>query len=293
MKELFVPKDFRQATLETIRQVNKVVEEYRAQGYDLTVRQVYYRLVAKDLIPNTMRSYKRLVNAISDGRKAGLIDWDMIVDRTRKVVEPNHWTSPADIIESAAESFRINKWKDQPRHVEVMVEKQALAGILEPLCEDLDINFTANRGYSSDSFMYRAGKRIRRKMRQGKEVFVLYLGDHDPSGLDMDRDILERLELFGEMSLDVTRLALLMEQINEMDVPENPAKSTDSRYQGYVVQFGESSWELDAVEPAELERLVTEAVEGLRDDDLWQEAKEKEDEMREELQDFADSYGEE
>ena len=289
MKELFVHKDFRPSTLETIRQVNKVVSKYQAQGYDLTVRQVYYRLVAKDLIPNTIQSYKRLVNAISDGRKAGLIDWDMIVDRTRELVKPAHWDSPADVVEAAARAFRIDKWKDQPRHVEVMVEKQALAGILEPLCEDLDINFTANRGYSSDSFMYRAGKRMRGRMRAGKEVFILYLGDHDPSGLDMDRDILERLELYGEMSLDVTRLALLMKQIDKMNVPENPAKTTDSRYQGYVVQFGESSWELDAVEPAELERLVTEAVEGLRDEELWQDAKATEKEMREELQAFADN----
>lgn len=293
-KEIFISKDFRAATLATIEQVNKVLRQYRALGYDLTVRQVYYQLVAKGLIPNNLRSYKRLANAVSDGRKAGLIDWDMIVDRTREVIIPAHWADPAEIVESAVRSFRIDKWEGQPNHVELMVEKQALAGILEPICLDLDIPFTANKGYSSDSAMYLAGKRIERKyVWENKNIFILYLGDHDPSGMDMDRDILGRLELFGKMGLDVERLALLMEQIERMDVPENPAKTSDSRYEGYVALFGDSSWELDAVEPAELERLVREAVEKLRDEDLWQEAKAKEDEMRQELQDFADNYGEE
>jgi hypothetical protein len=141
--------------------------------------------------------------------------------------------------------------------------------------------------------MYRAGKRIREKhLYENKTVYVLYLGDHDPSGMDMDRDIFERLEMFGELSLEVERLALLMKQIETMDVPENPTKMSDSRAEGYVALFGDASWELDAVEPTELARLVTEAVTGLRDEDLWSEAKEREDEMRQELQDFADNYGE-
>jgi hypothetical protein len=293
MKEQFIDASFRQDTLSLIDQVNRVLDQYRRLGYDLTVRQVYYQLVAKDLIPNNPKSYNRLKSVVSKGRKAGLIDWDMIVDRTRQVVIPPHWDSPADIVESAARSFRIDKWLGQPNHVEVMVEKEALAGILEPVCRDLDIPFTANKGYSSDSAMYRAGKRIRRKhLNEDKTIFILYLGDHDPSGMDMDRDIFDRLEMFGELGLEVERLALLMRQIETMDVPENPTKMSDSRAEGYVALFGDSSWELDAVEPTELARLVNEAVSGLRDEDLWNEAKGREDKMRQELQDFADNYGE-
>lgn len=290
MKELFVSKGFRPETLEVIDWINETLDRYRAMGYDLTTRQVYYQLVSKDLIPNNPKSYNRIKKIVSEGRLAGLIDWDMIVDRTRQVVIPSHWDTPADIVESAAHSFRIDKWEDQPYHVEVMVEKQALEGVLIPVCRDLDIPFTANKGYSSSSAMYRAGKRIARAAREGKTLFMLYLGDHDPSGMDMDRDILERLEMFSEYNLEVRRLALLMEQIELMDIPENPAKTTDSRSAGYIARYGSASWELDAMEPHQLAQVVTDTVENLRDEDLWNEAYERQEEMRGELWEFVNKY---
>jgi hypothetical protein len=290
MKELFVVKGFRPATLEVIEWVNDTLDQYRAMGYDLTTRQVYYQLVAKDLIPNNPKSYNRLKSIVSDGRLAGLIDWDMIVDRTRGVVIPSHWDSPADIVEAAAQSFRIDKWEDQPYHVEVMVEKQALEGVLIPVCRDLDIPFTANRGYSSSSAMYRAGKRLARAARDGKDIFILYLGDHDPSGMDMDRDIIERLEMFSYRSIAFRRLALLMDQIEQMDIPENPAKTTDSRSKGYIAEFGNASWELDAMEPQQLAEVVNLTVENLRDETLWNDAMERQEEMREELWGFVNDY---
>lgn len=292
MREIFIDMNFRAERLALIEEVNDVLDRYRSLGYDLTVRQVYYQLVSQDLIPNNPKSYNRIKSLISDGRKAGLIDWDMIVDRTRKTIVPPHWDSPADIIEAAARSFRIDKWENQPNHVEIMVEKEALSGILAPTCEDLDVNFTANKGYSSDSAMYRAGKRIHRKVMQGKVPYILYLGDHDPSGLDMDRDIKGRLEMFGDLDLEVIRLALKMEQVEQMDVPENPAKTSDSRYEAYFVEFGGSSWELDAVEPTELVRLVTEYVESLRHNELWNEKVEWENQCREDLDGFALDYRE-
>jgi hypothetical protein len=290
MKELFVVKGFRPATLEVIEWVNDTLDQYRAMGYDLTTRQVYYQLVAKDLIPNNPKSYNRLKSIVSDGRLAGLIDWDMIVDRTRGVVIPSHWDSPADIVEAAAQSFRIDKWEDQPYHVEVMVEKQALEGVLIPVCRDLDIPFTANRGYSSSSAMYRAGKRLARAARDGKDIFILYLGDHDPSGMDMDRDIIERLEMFSYRSIAFRRLALLMDQIEQMDIPENPAKTTDSRSKGYIAEFGNASWELDAMEPQQLAEVVNLTVKNLRDETLWNDAMERQEEMREELWGFVNDY---
>jgi len=290
MKELFVEKAFRDDTLEVIDWVNDILTEYRALGYDLTTRQVYYQLVAKDLIPNNPKSYNRIKGIVSQGRLAGLIDWDMIVDRTRGVVVPAHWESPAEIVETAAEQFRIDKWEDQPRHVEVMVEKQALEGVLIPVCRDLDIAFTANKGYSSSSAMYRAGKRLARAAREGKEIFILYLGDHDPSGMDMDRDIIERLEMFSEYSLAFRRLALLMEQIDQMNIPENPAKVSDSRAPAYIAEFGDASWELDAMKPQQLAEVVNLTVENLRDEDLWRDAVEAEEEMRDELNRFVADY---
>jgi hypothetical protein len=175
--------------------------------------------------------------------------------------------------------------------VEIMVEKDALSGILEPVCRELHIRFTANKGYSSSSAMYEAGKRMARAQRYGKDVHIFYFGDHDPSGIDMTRDIDERLAMFAETHhIEVHRLALNWEQVEEWQPPENPAKETDSRYESYREQFGESSWELDAVEPRTLASLVRDHVQELIDQDQWDEVMEEERRMREELQSFADEY---
>lgn len=292
MKEAFISKKFSPESEKTISLVNAILAEYEDQGFRLSLRQLYYQLVSRAYIPNTVRSYKNLGNLVSGARQAGLIDWQMIEDRGRETVSLSHWNSPGEIVEAAAESFRIDKWEGQPYHVEIMVEKDALSGVLEPVARELDISITANKGYSSSSTMYEIGKRLAHYERLGKEITILYLGDHDPSGIDMTRDVLERLQTYSRVysPLDVDRLALNWEQIEIWRPPENPAKETDSRFAGYVVKYGESSWELDAIEPLQLANLVREAVRERRDDDLWQEAIEKEEVMILELRKFADTY---
>ena len=291
MRETFVTINFTQDSLDLIQQANTIIGEYQRQGYRLSLRQLYYQFVSRDLIANNLKSYKRLGGIISEGRLGGLIDWDAIEDRGREYQLPNHWTTPEEIVRSAAESYRIDKWEGQPWHVEVMVEKDALSGVLEPVCRDLDIGFTANRGYSSSSAMYEAGKRIEQAIDDaGKDVLILYLGDHDPSGIDMTRDVLERLELFCRTSIEVKRLALNMDQVNQYDPPENPAKLTDSRANAYIAQFGDSSWELDALEPRVLSEIVTRAVTTVRDEGAWAEAVAQEERERAVLKAIADQY---
>lgn len=290
MKETFIERSFSVPSLGTIEVINRILEEYRKQGFRLSLRQLYYQLVARDYIPNNQRSYKNVGNLVSNARQAGLVDWEMIEDRGRETSIPNHWNNPAEIVEAAAQQFRIDKWKTQPYHIEVMVEKDALSGVLEPVCRQLDIGITANKGYSSSSTMYEIGKRLFRK-RYGKDICVIYLGDHDPSGIDMTRDVRERLEMYsGVQDIEVVRLALNWDQIAQWQPPENPAKENDSRYAAYVTQFGESSWELDAVEPAQLAGLVRHAVEERLDNDEWQKAVEREEAMRAELSNFVDQY---
>lgn len=293
MKKAFIEKNFRADKIALLDIINSVLGKYFQQGYDLTLRQLFYQLVSKDIIPNTQRQYKNLGTLVNDARLAGLIDWGMIVDRGRETEIPAHWDSPASIIYAAARSFAIDKWEDQPNHIEVMVEKQALEGVLLPVCERLDVNFTANKGYSSQSLMYRIGQRLRSLHRnKDKHIHILYLGDHDPSGLDMDRDVEERLALFSGYPVTFQRLALIWDQIEELRPPENPTKLTDSRADKYIEQYGDSSWELDAVEPRELDRLVTDAVEALRDPDLWTDASAREDRMKDDLLEFAETYEE-
>ena len=290
MKEKFQDLRFRAESLEQIRQVNVILGEYAAQGFDLTLRQLYYQFVARGLIENSQKSYKRMGDLVNNARLAGLVDWNMITDRGRRTVGNNHWDNPGQIVRAAAHQFQVDRWEGQSHFVMVMVEKQALEGVLIPVCRELDITFAANKGYSSSSTLYAIGTMLQRE-RIEKTVHVLYLGDHDPSGIDMTRDVEERLEMFSGGPVDVQRLALNWDQVEQWQPPENPAKETDARYEGYVAQFGESSWELDAVEPRTLARLVTEAVADLRDQGLWDAVLEREGAMRAELQAFADRYG--
>lgn|ERR1700728_1246213 len=283
MKETFIEKKFNRGSLALIQQINAILANYEAQGFDLSLRQLYYQLVSKNVIANTEQSYKATGELVAGARLAGLIDWDMIVDRGRYTSANSHWENPRDFVQNTAQTFKIDLWEGQDNHVEVMVEKQALEGVLEPVCAKLDIAFTSNKGYSSVSALYECGKRLKERMAWGKSVIIFYLGDHDPSGIDMTRDVLARLAMFSGCNqtadwrdgddtglLQVKRIALNMPQIRQYNPPENPAKITDSRYAGYVSKFGESSWELDALEPKVLANLVEQNVRALMDVELWE-----------------------
>jgi hypothetical protein len=250
----------------------------------LTLRQLYYQFVSRDLIANNMREYKNLGDVINDARLAGLIDWEAIVDRTRNLQSLSHWSSPAEIIESCAAQFRVDKWSDQPRRVECWIEKDALVGVIEGVCQDLDISFFSCRGYTSQSEMWSAAMRLRKYRKEGQEPLVLHLGDHDPSGKDMSRDIIDRLAEFSGGAIELQRLALNMAQVRQYNPPPNPAKITDSRAAGYIAEFGDESWELDALEPAVIATLIRTAVYAVRDEDKWSAKEDEQDTAREQLQ---------
>nr|DAE65335.1 MAG TPA: DNA TOPOISOMERASE VI [Caudoviricetes sp.] len=282
--------NFRQSSLDLIKLVNQVIQEYQAQGYELTLRQAYYQLVARGYIPNNERSYKNIGNLINDGRLAGLIDWYAITDRTRNLRGNSHWDTPAEVIESAKYSYRLDKWEGQPNYVEVWVEKDALVDVVGQACRPLDVPFFSCRGYTSQSEMWAAAQRfIRRDDREQR--IIIHLGDHDPSGIDMTRDIQERLEMFGA-DVMVKRVALTMEQIDFYTPPPNPAKLTDSRCWGYIQKFGNESWELDALEPKVITDLITEQVTMYRDDTLYQQVCDQERREKRELQLLCDNYSE-
>ncbi|MGO8903426.1 MAG: hypothetical protein ACLQU5_34565 [Isosphaeraceae bacterium] len=167
-KICYVPKRFNRSSTIIINQVNQIIEQYRLQGFDLTLRQFFYQFVSRNYIANKDSEYKRLGSIVSDARHAGLIDWDAIVDRTRYLRQNTHWDDPADIIESCASSFAVDKWSDQEYRPEVWVEKDALVGILEAACEPLDVPYFACRGYASASEMV-AIQRKRRTFRPAME----------------------------------------------------------------------------------------------------------------------------
>lgn len=266
MKEQFIVKNFKAPSLAIIEKANEIIDDYRSQGFSLTLRQLYYQFVARDLLPNTERSYKRLGSIINDGRMAGLIDWSAIEDRTRNLQGNSHWDSPADVIEAARQSYRIDMWANQPKRVEVWIEKEALSGVIAGVCSELDVDYFACRGYVSQSEQWRAGVRSR---DTSQEKVILHLGDHDPSGIDMTRDNQDRLSVFSTYNVTVERIALNMDQVEQYNPPPNPAKMTDARFRQYSHDYGDLSWELDALEPLVLTELIREKVLAHREPDLW------------------------
>lgn len=270
---------------------DKICKEYMAQGYTLTLRQLYYQFVARGHIENNQKEYTNLGNLISDARLAGLIDWEAIEDRTRNLEAQATWDSPKDIIAGAAKQFKYDYWINQPVRIEVWVEKEALAGVIERTAFKYRCAWFACRGYSSQSETWRASQRFKEYNDNGQPVKVIHLGDHDPSGIDMTRDNRERLNLFGEWSnIEVIRIALNEDQVRQYNPPPNPTKLADTRAADYVRKFGMESWELDALDPIVIDGLISAEIEKYINWDNWDKIKEKEKLSREKIAKVAKNW---
>jgi hypothetical protein len=296
MKECFIEHRFSKDSAELIARANAIIREYTAQGFILTLRQLYYQCVARDILPNKTQSYKRLGAILNDARYAGLVDWSALEDRTRNLKGQSHWDDPSDIIKSAAHSFALDKWEGQECRPEIWVEKEALAGVIQLAASQNDLSFLSCRGYMSASEMYEAAQRIRRRRDDNdQETVIIYLGDHDPSGLDMsDGDIPKRFEIFlekyGQDPVTVKRVALNWDQIEQYQPPPNPAKETDSRFSAYQEQFGDESWELDALDPNTLLTIIQAAIDAVKDAKLYKEMETREASERKILSKASDRW---
>lgn len=288
----YAPKNFREEDLRLLGQANAIIAEYEAQGLVLTVRQLYYQHVARGLIENRVENYSRLARLLSDGRLAGLVSWTAIEDRGRNLKGINHHETPEQALRNLAEKYSRDKWFDQPMRPEVWVEKEALEGVIGSICNELEVDFFACKGYNSQSEQWRAGRRLAGRVAAGQVPIIFHLGDHDPSGIDMTRDNRDRLSMFAGVPIQVVRLALNRPQIDALNPPPNPAKMGDPRFGDYRAEHGDESWELDALEPTYIRSLIRDAVVRVRDDAKWQVALEEEQAEREVLVELAEQLGE-
>jgi hypothetical protein len=284
MKHPYKEINFRKSTRLTINLANEILADYEAEGLRLTVRQVFYQLVSRNHIENNEKKYKYVGRTLRDGRLAGLIDWDSIEDRTRAFIRRTRWGSAKEILFSAACSFHMDMWEGQEIRPFVVIEKDALSGVLEDVCNEYDVPLLANKGYGSVSTLraFARNDLFPLLYPEGQKVVILYLGDHDPSGMEMQRVLGESLSLFAiggteyysgthRDRIPVKRIALNQDQVEDLNLPPQFAKQTDNNYEKYVRLYGKESWELDAVGTKYLINLVKTEVSDLIDKKIWKE----------------------
>jgi hypothetical protein len=279
------------ATLTVINHANDIITEYERQGFVLTLRQLYYQFVARSLLENTLREYKRLGRIICDARDGGMIDWDAIEDRTREVHTHNAWQSPSEIISDDARCYQEDLWRGRTYRPEVWIEKDALLGVIEGVCTEFRVPYFAHRGNNSQTLQYQAGRRFSEYSDQGLIPLVLHLADHDPNGIDMTRDNRERLELYARTEIEVRRIALNIDQVRQHRPPANFAKESDRRTADYVKHFGtDECWELDALSPTVIADLIRAEIEPLIDPRKWKAAKARERLGRRQLEAVSENW---
>lgn len=244
------------------RRTKSDLAEIRAALYDTlegdnpaTVRQVFYRLVSVGIIDKTEAEYKNTVcRLLALMRREGALPFGWIADNTRWMRKPRTFSSVSDALKRTAELYRRALWDEQKVYVEVWLEKDALAGVLYPITSEWDVPLMVTRGYPSLSFLYEAAEQIG---ETEKRTFIYYLGDHDPSGVNIPKVVERDLrEMAPDADMTFERLAVNLEQIRRLNLPTRPTKKSDSR----AKNFKGESVEVDAIPPATLRSLVRAAI---------------------------------
>ena len=247
-----------------------------ANPTSVTLRQLYYRLVSDGLIPNDQNKYKTLSRKTAQARREGW--FPSLIDRTRAIEQPAWWFDSKDSIQSALRTFRLDRTEGQPYSIYLGVEKHGMSVQLDYWFGKFGIPVLALGGYSSQTFVDVVRNDVE---SQGRKSVLLYAGDFDATGVDIDRDFEERTEIFDE----VVRVALNKKQIDKYNLPPMPGKRSDSRSASFVLNHGELiQVELDALDPSDLQALYQKAIDRFWEYDSYEQALERETEEREQLE---------
>jgi len=216
-----------------------------AEVHPMTVRQVYYQLVSRQVIKNNRGQYQAVSNALVSARREGIIPWEWIEDRLRRPRYVSMWSGLAEFAETCRRAYRRDVWDTQPDYLEVWLEKDALSGIFENVLSPYGATLNVGRGYDGWDSIHNAAIRF---MEKPAAVTVLYFGDFDPSGEDMVRSLVKRLGSLG-CQPEVIKCALTYDDILRYELPPDFAKKTDTRTAAFVAEHGDIAVELDALPP--------------------------------------------
>jgi len=251
---------------------NEVVLEslkvFRQYDTALTLRQLYYRLVSKHLFSNTINSYKRLSRLMVRARETRDVPVNCLEDRSRRILGRGDtgYNSAEDFLkqrfanlQSSWKSFNMPRWDDQPVYLVVSLEKDALSRLVSDIANRYAVRTFPTRGYPSFTYVQNMASYIRNRLKD-KPTVVLYFGDFDPSGIDIERDLTDRLAKYDAGDFSVQRVALNSDQIEQYKLPPMPVKKSDARAERFVEEYGNMTVELDALEPTVLKNLVQQAI---------------------------------
>jgi hypothetical protein len=242
------------STSTAIQDHKTVIYKLAAIDQPMTVRQIYYRLVANGTIPKTELAYKCLARWVKQMRLDGDMPWGWIEDSTRRVRQPLTFTGPDDALFWLAKTYRRDLWDDQPSRVEIWCEKDALAGVLFDVTSEYDVPLMVVRGFASVTFLHDAANAI---AASAKSTMIYYFGDHDPSGAIIESSVEHRLREFApDAVINFKRAAVTPAQIKSMRLLTRPTKAS-----AHSRGFKGESVELDAIPPATLRTMVRECIE--------------------------------
>lgn len=240
-----------------------------SKEWPVTIRQLFYRLIGLGEIINDAKSYKLISRIMTKARRDGRCPREWICDRTRPTYEPSVWSNPKEYAEAVKRGYRRDYWQGQPYHVEIWCEKDTVTGSIQQLTDDLGISVRVGRGFNSETRVYETAQIL---AATGKRNVVFFLGDHDASGRDIERDWQKRLVDNGSGPFELRRLAIHKEDITNFNLPPQQVKTSDSRAPNFIKRYGEQCVELDALPAPELRRRIRKAVESLLDKTAWDRA---------------------
>jgi len=259
-------------SLELLAQVQKILDGY---DFALTLRQIYYQLVAKQIIPNKEKYYRKLSRLCVKGRDEGILPEDKFVDRTRVFDKLSSWLDLKDFMHTVKNAYRKDMWQNQDKYLEIWTEKDALRAVINIITYKYDVGLQIARGQYPRTGIYETSKRY--KAQSDKKCLLYYVGDYDPSGLTIYNSIKERLIKFGVDIEIPDRVALTEEQIEKYQLPSDRAKKTDPNYKKFVEKTGSDMVvELDSLPPDVLRKIIEDCILQNIDQDLLTKAQEKE-----------------
>jgi hypothetical protein len=224
-----------------------------------TVRGNMYLVVSNGMLPDTTKqSYNRVQRLLNRLRIAGAIPFEWVVDNVRQTIKPSSWSGLDDFADTVRQAYRKNFWPNLPEYVEVFVEKDTVAGKVAVVTQECDVPLQPIRGYNSTSFAWD----VARKWRQiHKPITVYYVGDHDPSGRDLERDVREKTARFSGKRVNWVRLAVNPEHFAEYNIRPLAPKKGDKRTRKFVEKWGPDCAEVEAVPATDLRAMIRGAIE--------------------------------